>query len=407
MKGRKGTKVKNKKVIVLSVLGLMVAFIAAGVFGVVTLCNSWLEDLPDYQNADAYNTAQPTMVYASDGTTLLAEFQLENRDPVALDQISEYVLKGTVATEDERFYTHSGVDYLGVARALVNNLMGGELEGASTITQQFVRNTILSDEMRDISFKRKIREMYISQKLEEQYSKDEILLMYLNTINYGSGAYGIEAAAERYFSKDAKDLTLNEAATLVGIPQSPTYNNPIDYPDNCLKRRNTVLDRMVSNGVITAEEADAVKAEPIELNPSEPSMTGILAYPYFTSYVRNQLTNPEGKYAYSISELFKGGVEGDHDAGYRGPDRRRRGCGRKGRGGRRSLRGGHGRCEPRERLHRRAGGRSRLRELSGEHGHGRGRRGPSGRIVVQAVHAFGGYQRGHRPGNAHRCRLQG
>ena len=82
--------------------------------------------------------------------------------------------------------------------------MGGELEGASTITQQFVRNTILSDEMRDISFKRKIREMYISQKLEEQYSKDEILLMYLNTINYGSGAYGIEAAAERYFSKDAK-----------------------------------------------------------------------------------------------------------------------------------------------------------------------------------------------------------
>ena len=192
---------------------------------------------------------------------------------MALDQISEYVLKGTVATEDERFYTHSGVDYLGVARALVNNLMGGELEGASTITQQFVRNTILSDEMRDISFKRKIREMYISQKLEEQYSKDEILLMYLNTINYGSGAYGIEAAAERYFSKDAKDLTLNEAATLVGIPQSPTYNNPIDYPDNCLKRRNTVLDRMVSNGVITAEEADAVKAEPIELNPSEPSMT--------------------------------------------------------------------------------------------------------------------------------------
>jgi len=187
--------------------------------------------------------------------------------------------------------------------------MGCALEGASTITQQFVRNTILSDEMRDISFKRKIREMYISQKLEEQYEKDEILLMYLNTINYGSGAYGIEAAAERYYSKDAKDLTLNEAATLVGIPQSPTYNNPIDYPENCLKRRNTVLDRMVSNNVITKEEADAVKAEPIELNPSEPSMTGIVAYPYFTSYVRNQLTDPDGKYAYSTSELFKGGLK--------------------------------------------------------------------------------------------------
>ena len=120
----KGTKVKNKKVIVLSVLGVFVAFIAAGVFGVVTLCNSWLEDLPDYQNADAYNTAQPTMVYASDGTTLLAEFQLENRDPVALDQISEYVLKGTVATEDERFYQHNGVDILGIMRAVVVQLPG-------------------------------------------------------------------------------------------------------------------------------------------------------------------------------------------------------------------------------------------------------------------------------------------
>lgn len=309
IKGRKGTKTKNKKAIVLGILSVMVACVAAGVFGVVTLCNSWLQDLPDYQNADAYNSAQPTMVYAADGTTLLAEFQLENREPVALDQVSEYVLKGTVATEDERFYSHAGVDYLGVARALVNNLMGGALEGASTITQQFVRNTILFDEMRDISFKRKIREMYISMKLEEQYEKDEILLMYLNTINYGSGAYGIEAASERYFSKDAKDLTLNEAATLVGIPQSPTYNNPIDYPENCLKRRNTVLDRMVSNNVITREEADAVKAEPIELNPSEPSMTGILAYPYFTSYVRNQLTNPDGKYAYSTAELFKGGLK--------------------------------------------------------------------------------------------------
>ena len=371
MKGRKGTKVKNKKVIVLSVLGLMVAFIAAGVFGVVTLCNSWLEDLPDYQNADAYNTAQPTMVYASDGTTLLAEFQLENREPVALDQISEYVLKGTVATEDERFYTHAGVDYLGVARALVNNLMGGELEGASTITQQFVRNTILSDEMRDISFKRKIREMYISQKLEEQYSKDEILLMYLNTINYGSGAYGIEAASERYFSKDAKDLTLNEAATLVGIPQSPTYNNPIDYPDNCLKRRNTVLDRMVSNGVITAEEADAVKAEPIELNPSEPSMTGILAYPYFTQLRAQPADQPRGQVRLFHLRAVQGRSEGGHDAGHRGPDCRRGGCGREGRGGGRSLRGGHGRGEPRKRLHRRHGGRPRLRELPGEHGHGR------------------------------------
>ena len=134
------------------------------------------------------------------------------------------------ATEDERFYEHGGFDITGIGRALVNNITGGELEGASTITQQFVRNTILSEEMDDISIKRKVREMYLSVKLEEMYSKDQILLMYLNTINYGSGAYGIQAASQRYFSKNATDLTLAEAATLVGIPQSPTYNKPYRQP---------------------------------------------------------------------------------------------------------------------------------------------------------------------------------
>ena len=308
MKGRYGVRKKNKKAVVLSILAVIAAVLVAGTVGVFALCQSWLQDLPDYTNVDEFNVAKPSTVYASDRTTVLAEFQLENRTPVEYDQVSELVLKGTVATEDERFYDHGGVDLMGVARAVVNNLLGGELEGASTITQQFVRNTILSDEMTDISFKRKIREMYIALKLEEQYSKDEILLMYLNTINYGSGAYGIEAASERYFSKHASDLTLAEAATLIGIPQSPTYNNPIDNEENCLNRRNLVLDRMVSNNVITQEEADAAKAEPIVLNPTEPSTTGILKYPYFTSYVRNQLTNPEGGYKYTTSDIWEGGL---------------------------------------------------------------------------------------------------
>ena len=308
IKGRRGTKTSNKKTGVLMALSILVAVVVAGVVGVYGLCSAWVEDLPDYANADAYNTAKPTVVYAADGTTILAEFQLENRQPVTLDEVSELVRKGTVATEDERFYGHNGVDILGIGRALVNNLAGGQLEGASTITQQFVRNTILADEMNDISLKRKVREAYISLKLEEQYDKDEILLMYLNTINYGAGAYGIQAAAQRYFSKDASDLTLNEAATLIGIQQSPTYNDPTRNMENAVKRRNTVLDRMVSNDVITAEEAEAVKQEPITLNENVPSQTGILAYPYFTSYVRNQLTDPNGKYAYSTAEVFKGGL---------------------------------------------------------------------------------------------------
>ncbi|MFR1640713.1 MAG: transglycosylase domain-containing protein, partial [Eggerthellaceae bacterium] len=115
--------------------------VLAGGVGVYALGSTWLEDLPDYTDADAFNTAQPTEVYASDGTTLLAKFQLENREPVELDQVGQYVLEGTVATEDERFYEHGGFDITGIGRALVNNITGGELEGASTITQQFVRNT--------------------------------------------------------------------------------------------------------------------------------------------------------------------------------------------------------------------------------------------------------------------------
>ena len=255
IKNRPSIKKKHPSIGVLSVVTVVVAVFAAGFFGLYALGSSWLQDLPDYEDADAFNTSLPTVVYASDGTTVLAEFQLENRDPVEMDEISAYVLKGTVATEDERFYEHGGVDMLGIARALVNNLMGGELEGASTITQQLVRNTILVSEMDSISLERKVREAYLSIKMEEIYSKDEILLMYLNTINYGSGAYGIQAAAQRYFSKDATALTLAEAATLVGIPQSPTYNNPIDYPENSLARRNVVLDRMFSNGYISQRGA--------------------------------------------------------------------------------------------------------------------------------------------------------
>ena len=304
MKNRPGTRQKRGSTVVLSILAVLVTAMIACAVGLWALCSSWLQDLPDYAQVNEYNDAKTTTVLAADGTTVLAEFQLENRDPVELSEVSEYVLLGTVDTEDERFYEHNGVDLAGIARAVVVNLTGGQ-EGASTITQQLVRQTILSAEMNEISIKRKVREIYLALKVEELYSKDEVLQMYLNTINYGSGAYGIQAAAQRYFSKDASELTLVEAATLVGIPQSPTYNNPIDNPDACLERRNLVLDRMLSNGDISQEEHDAAQAEPLTLNPSEPSVDGIYKYPYFTSYVRDTLVND---YAYSSDELFKGGL---------------------------------------------------------------------------------------------------
>ena len=306
MKNRPSAKKKHPVSGLVAVLAVVGALLVSGTIGVGVLCSAWLQDLPDYTNVESYlSDSKPTVVYAADNTTVLARFQLEYRETVDQSQISQYVLKGTVATEDERFYEHGGVDLAGIARALVNNLAGGELEGASTITQQLVRNTVLADEMDDISIKRKVREAYIAMKLEEVYSKDQILSMYLNTINYGSGAYGIEAAAKRYFSKSASNLTLAEAALLVGIPQSPTYNDPINYPENALSRRNTVLDRMLSNGFITQEEHDAAQAEPISLNVYSNPDDGIFAYPYFTSYVRNLLYN---KYNFSTSDVLEGGL---------------------------------------------------------------------------------------------------
>lgn len=324
LKKRKHIRKHDIKSAVLTILLIFCGIFVAGGIGIYALCSSWLTDIPDYSNLQKLNQSATSKVYANDGETLLAEFQLENRTPVTLDQICDYVKQGTVATEDERFYEHNGFDIMGTGRALVNNLVGGSTQGGSTITMQLARNAVISDEMQEISYKRKVREIYIALKMEELYSKDDILQMYLNTINYGSGAYGIQAASERYFSKNATDLTLNEAATLIGIPQSPTYNNPIDNMENCVERRNVVLDRMASNGVITEEEAEATKAEEIVLNPSEPSNTGIYKYPYFTSYLRNQLTNYAEDYGLSNSDLFGSGltiistldVEAQEDAAY-------------------------------------------------------------------------------------------
>lgn len=305
IKNRPSIKRKHPVYAVLIVLCIFVAVCGAGCYGLISLADQWIGDLKSYDISDVseLNTAMPTTVLASDEKTQLARFQVENREPVEINKISSYVLQGTVATEDERFYEHGGYDLVGIARAAVVSLTGSGREGASTITQQFIRNTVLSDEMNDISLKRKIREIYLSVKLEESYSKDEILLMYLNTVNYGSGAYGIQAAAQRYFSKNANELTLSEAAALVGIPQSPTYNNPIDYYDNCVSRRNTVLDRMLSNGYITQAEHDAAQAETLVLNTSTPTVDGIEKYPYFTSYVKTVLQDQ-----YSQLDIFKGGL---------------------------------------------------------------------------------------------------
>ncbi|MBR0403840.1 MAG: penicillin-binding protein [Eggerthellaceae bacterium] len=280
-----------------------------GVSSVFAVYNSWIEDLPTI-NSDSFNFAEDSYMYAADGKTLLAKFQLEKRDPVTIDQISDYVKKATVDTEDIRFYEHNGVDPQGIMRALTRILTGGNLEGASTITQQLVRNTALSEEASDITLERKAREAELALEMEHEYTKEEILNMYLNTINYGDGCYGIEAAAKNYFQVSAADLSLTQAATLAGIPQSPTAFNPKENPEACIERRNLVLERMKFAGDITEEEYKSAINEGLGLDPAdeEPSQ-GIYAYPYFTSFVRDELMKADNIYGCSYADLFQGGLK--------------------------------------------------------------------------------------------------
>jgi penicillin-binding protein 1A len=194
-----------------------------------------------------------------------------------------------VDIEDERFYQHDGVDYYGIARAIFIDLTTNDTQGASTITMQLVRQTILQDEASDMTMARKVREAALAQEVERTYSKEQILMIYLNTINFGDGCWGIQSAALHYFSKDAADLTLTEAALLCGIPQSPEYNNPVSYPDNAMRRRNQVLYRMWVNGDISEDEHDAAILSDLGLNVSRRTADGIYVAPYITSYTRHEL----------------------------------------------------------------------------------------------------------------------
>ena len=285
---------------VLGFIALLCVTLALSLGGVVS---TWLEDLPDYTSADAYLLAEPTRVYDADGNEI-ASYYLQNRRSVTLDEISDYVIKGLIDTEDKRFYEHNGVDPQGVLRAVVGQITGsGDAGGGSTITQQLVRNTVLSDEQFEQSLKRKVREAYIAIQLEKEYTKEQIINMYLNTIYYGNGAYGIEAASITYFNKHASELTLSEAAVLVGLPNAPSLYDPFTKPDSCVSRRNLVLSRMLEAGDISQEEYDAACAEPLVLNPGELT-DSIGTYPYFTDYVRNLLLQD-----FSSETIMQGGLK--------------------------------------------------------------------------------------------------
>ncbi len=271
--------------------------IALGVIFVLILLFIFLKDLPSPANLGK-PTSYPisTKILDRNGELLYEIYDDQNRTPIKLDDLPDYLKEATIAIEDQNFYRHHGFDTGGLLRAAWKTVTGQRLEGGSTITQQLVKVALLTPE-RTVS--RKIKEAILTIATEVLYSKNQILEMYLNHIPYGGTAYGIEAAAHRFFNKDAKDLSLSEATLLVGLPQAPSRYSPLGNPDAAKTRQSLVLARMVEDKYLSNEEATTAKND--ELHYAD-SGTDIRA-PHFVMYVREQLEDK-----YGVQAVEQGGL---------------------------------------------------------------------------------------------------
>ncbi len=253
----------------------------------------WLQQgLPPVSRLQRIEPSIKTLFFSAAGDTL-AEFYEENRVLVPIERIPSIMVDALLATEDRAFYDHWGVNPTAVLRALIKNVQAGRVvQGGSTITQQLSRELFLT---KDQTYLRKALEAMVALEIEKTYTKDEILEMYLNQIYFGQRAYGIQAAAQTYFSLQVEELGLRECALLAGIPKSPRDYNPVDFPDRALDRRNTVIYAMLDNGNITKEVADSVAA--LDLGLGDGSKREFLA-PYFVEYVRQILVEqfPEDEF---------------------------------------------------------------------------------------------------------------
>ncbi len=265
---------------------------AAAVFGffLLTIFAAWItSDLPDPERLQDRVIAESTKMFDRTGTHLLYEvYDQKKRTVVDIATLPPYVAQSTIAIEDEHFYEHSGVRWTSILRAIIADtlhLSSGQ-GGASTLTQQLVKNAILTDEH---SFTRKIKEAVLALQIERVYTKDQILKLYFNEIPYGSTNYGIESAAQAYFGKSAKDLTLAEAATLAAMPQAPTRY--MQNPDLLKGRRDYILDRMFADKYITAAQRDQAKAQTSNIKVATDSSVA----PHFVMYIKDQLVNSFGE----------------------------------------------------------------------------------------------------------------
>ena len=246
--------------------------------------------LPSTQSLKSYHPPLVTRIYASDGS-LQGEFFIERRYVVPLSDLPPHLIKAFLAAEDVRFYEHGGVDFLGVVRALFKNIQAGEIvQGGSTITQQVVKSLLLTPERTWI---RKLKEGILAYRIDRSLSKDEILFLYLNQIYFGSGAYGVEAAARTYFDKHARDLTLAESTLLAGLPKAPSRFSPTHNMQAAQERQRYVLQRMLESGLATSGDVQKAQAEPIKL--ARPRQWTLREMDHFTEEVRRQLESRFGK----------------------------------------------------------------------------------------------------------------
>lgn len=281
-------------IVFLVLLFLVPLALAGGVYGLFLL---WGRDLPVPQTRQEVEPPRKTVVLDCHGE-LIGELYTENRTPLPLARIPELMRLAVLSTEDQRFYQHWGVDVAGVIRALLSNVAaGGIRQGASTITQQLARNAFLSHSQ---TVERKIKEAILAIRLERSFSKEEILEFYLNRIYFGEGAYGVEAAAQRFFGKPCGELTLAETALLAGLPANPAAYSPARHPEAAERRRNSVLRRMEDAGVIDRAARNQAEATPIVLAGAA---AGEPAAAYFVEMVRQDLMDRFGG-----TEVYGGGL---------------------------------------------------------------------------------------------------
>jgi penicillin-binding protein 1A len=283
----------------------------AGLLGLLIFAIHWTwflcrgDKCPSIAQFEEYTAAEPARVYAVDGR-YITEVGLERRSVVRLEQVPQHVIDAFVITEDKRFYRHEGIDYVRIAGAMVANVKAmGFAEGFSTITMQLARN-IFPEQLPSRSkvggavsnLLRKFREAKVARQIEREFSKERILELYLNQIPFGSGAFGVESAAQRYFGRPINELTVSEGALLAALPKAPSRYNPRRFPDRAIQRRNTILELMRRENALSDADASMAKAYPLRLYRPARGVSGDLA-PYFVEWVRTELVRRFGKQIYS------------------------------------------------------------------------------------------------------------